>query len=59
MHSLTVDCETFSTEEKVAVIVTVTSVEVEVTDSEAMLALCFSTLSLKCLVIRLGRSALG
>ena len=39
MHSLTADCYTFSNEEKVAVIVPVTSVEV--TGSEAMLAPVF------------------
>ena len=41
MHSYTVNCDTFSNEEKVAVVVQVTSVEV--TSSELMLALCFST----------------
>ena len=59
MHSLAVDCDTFSNEEKVAVVVPVTSVEVEATCSEAMLAPSFSTLSLTCLMKRLGRSALG
>ena len=49
MHFLTVDCDTFSNEEKVAVVVPVTSVEVEVTCSETMLALSFSTLFLMCL----------
>ena len=57
MHSFTVNCETFSNEEKVAAIVPVTSVEV--TCSEAMLALSFSTLLVKCLMKILGRSALG
>ena len=57
MHSLTVDCDTFSNEEKVAIVVPITSAEV--TCSEAMLALSFSTLSLKCLMKRLVRSALG
>ena len=57
MHSLTVDCDTFSNEEKAAVVVTVTSVEV--TGSEAMLALSFSTLLVKCLMKILGRSELG
>ena len=38
MHSLTFDCDTFSNEEKVAVVDPVTSIEVEVTGSEAMLA---------------------
>ena len=54
MHSFTVDCDTFLNEEKVAAVVPVTSIEV--TCSEAMLALCFSTLLAKCLM---GRSALG
>ena len=57
MHSFTVDCETLSNEEKVAVVVPVTSVEV--TCSEAMLALSFTTLLVKCLMKILGRSALG
>ena len=57
MLSFTVNCETFSNEEKVAVVVPVTSVEV--TCSEAMLALSFSTLFVKRLMIILGRSALG
>ena len=57
MHSITVNCDTFSSEEKVAVVVTVSSVEV--TCSEAMLALGFSTLLVKCLMKILGRSALG
>ena len=57
MHSFSVNCDTFSNEEKVAVVVPVTSVEV--TCSEAMLALCFSTLLVKCLMKILGRSALG
>ena len=59
MHSLTVECDTFSNEKKDAVDVPVTSVEVEVTGSEAMLALSFSTMLLMCLMKRLGRSALG
>ena len=42
MHSFTVNCDTFSNEEKVAAVVPVTSVEVAC--SEAMLALSFSTL---------------
>ena len=57
MHCLTVDCDTLSNEEKVAVVVPVTSVEV--TCSETMLALSFSALLAKCLMKRLGRSALG
>ena len=38
MHSLTVDCDTFSNEGKVAVVAPVRSVEFEVTGSEAILA---------------------
>ena len=57
MHSFTVNCDTFSNEEKVAVVVTLTSVDV--TSSEAMLALSFSTLFVECLMKILGRSALG
>ena len=45
MHSFTVNCDTFSNEEKVAVVVPVTSVEV--TCSKAMLAQSFSTLLVK------------
>ena len=56
MHSFTVDCYTSSNEEKVAVVVPVTSDEV--TSSETMLALSFSTLLVKCLMKILGRSAL-
>ena len=57
MHSFTVNCDTFSNEEKVASVVPVTSVEV--TCSEAMLALSFSTFLVKGPMKRLGRSALG
>ena len=57
MHSFTVNCDTFLNEEKVAVVVPVTNVEL--TCSEAMLALCFSTLVVNCMMKRLGRSALG
>ena len=46
MHSFTINCDTFSNEEKVAAVVPATSVEV--TYSEAMLALSFSTLLVKC-----------
>ena len=53
MHYFTVNCDTFSTEEKVAAVVPVTSVEVSC--SEAMLALSFSTLFVKCLMKILGR----
>ena len=57
MHSFTVNCDTFSNEEKVAAVVQLTSVEAAC--SEAMLVLCFSTLLVKCLMKILGRSALG
>ena len=57
LHSFTVNGNTFIDEEKVAVVVPVTSVEV--TCSDAMLALRFSTLLVKCLMKILGRSALG
>ena len=57
MHSFTFNCDTFSNKEKVAAVVPVTSVEV--TCSEAMLALSFSSLLVKCLMKILGRSALG
>ena len=56
MNSLTVDCDTFLNEDEVAVVFSVTSVEV--TCPEAMLALSFSTLLVKCLMKILGRSAL-
>ena len=46
MYYFTVNCDTFSNEEKVAAVVPVTSVEV--TCSEAMLALSFCTLLVKC-----------
>ena len=57
MHSFTVNWETFSNDEKVAAVVLVTSVEV--TCSEAMLALSFSTLLVKCLMKIPEMSALG
>ena len=57
MHSFTVNCDALSNEEKVAADVPVTSVEV--TCLEAMLALSFSTLLVRCLMKILGRSALG
>ena len=57
MHSFTVDCVTFSSNEKVAAVVPVTSVEVK--GSETLLVPSFSTLLEKCLMKRLGRSALG
>ena len=57
MHSCLVNCDTFSNEEKVAVVVPVTSVEV--TCSEAMSVLSFSTLLVKWLMKIVGRSALG
>ena len=57
MRSFTVKCYTFSNEGKVAAVVQVSSVEA--TCSEAMLALSFSTLLVKCLMKILGRLALG
>ena len=57
MYSFTVNCDILSSEEKVAAVVPVTSVEV--TCSEVMLALSFSTLLVECLMKILGRSALG
>ena len=57
MHSFAVNCNTFSNEEKVAVAVPVTNVEV--TCPEAMLALSFTTLLVRCTMKSLGRSALG
>ena len=57
MHSFTVDCNTLSNEEKVAVVVPVS--KIEATCSEAMFALSFSTLLLTCLMKILGSSALG
>ena len=56
MHSFTFNRDTFSNEEKVATDVPVASVEVIC--SEAMLALSFSTLLVKCLMKIMGRSAL-
>ena len=50
---------TLSSEEKVTVVVTATSVVVEVKGSEAMLAPSFSTSLVDCLIDRLRRSALG
>ena len=57
MHAFTVNCDTFLNKEKVAAVVPVA--RVEATFSEAMLALSFSTLLVKCLMKILGRSALG
>ena len=57
MHSFTVNCDTFIDEEKVAVFVPAKSVEV--TCSKAMLALSFSSLLVRCLMKRQGRSSLG
>ena len=57
MHSFTVIVDTNSNEEKVVAVVPVTSAEIAC--SEAMLALSFSTLTAKCLMKILGRSALG
>ena len=48
MQSFTVNCDTFSNKEKVAAVVPVSSIEVIC--SEAMLALGFSTLLVKCLM---------
>ena len=45
-----VNYDTSTNEEKITIVVPVTSVEVEVAGSKAMLALSFSTLSLKCLM---------
>ena len=56
-NSFTVNFDTFSNEEKYAVVVPVT--HDEATCSEAMLALHFSTLFVKRLMKILGRSALG
>ena len=50
MHFFTVNCDTFLNEEKSAVVVPETSVEI--TCSEAILALSFSTLLVKCLMKR-------
>ena len=57
MHSFTVNCDTFSNEEKVVVVAPVTSVEA--TGTEAMLALRLSTLLVKFFMKILGRPALG
>ena len=57
MHSLTVNCDTFSNEEKVAAVTPITSVEIKC--SEAMLSQSLSTFLVKCLMKILGRSALG
>ena len=57
MRSITVNIGTFSNEEKVAKVVPVTSVEI--TCSEAMLALSFATLLAKCLMKRLRMSSIG
>ena len=56
MHSFTVNCDTFSNEERVAVVVPVISEEM--TCLKALLALSFSTLLVECLMKILGRSAL-
>ena len=42
MYSSTVDCDISSNEDKVALVVPVTSVKVKVTGSKAMFALSFS-----------------
>ena len=54
MHSFTINCDTFSNGEKVAAVTSVA-----VICSDAMLALSFSTLLVRCLMKILGRSALG
>ena len=53
-NSFTVDSATFSSVEKVALVVQATSIVFEVAVSKALLALNFSTLLLKCLMVRLG-----
>ena len=58
IHSLTIDCDTFSNEEKVSVDVSGTSAELEVKSYEAMFDLSFVILLL-CVMKRLGRSTLG
>ena len=57
MHSITLNCDTYSNEEKDAAVVPVTCVEA--TCSDAMLDLSFSTMLVKCLMKIPGRSALG
>ena len=57
MHSFTVNCETFANEKKVALAVQVKIVEV--TGSEAMFSLSFTTLLVRCMMKNIGRSALG
>ena len=57
MRLFTVYCDTFSNEEKVEVLVPVTSVEL--TCSEAMLTIGFCTLLVKCQMKILESSALG
>ena len=57
MHSFNVDCDTLSNELRVAVVVSVTIVEV--TCSEAMVALSFYILLVNYLMKILGRSELG
>ena len=54
MRSFTVHCDTFSNNEKVPAVVTVS--RIEETCSEAKIALSFSTLLAKCLMKILGRS---
>ena len=44
IHSFTVDCDTFSNEVKIEVVVLVTSEEVDVKGSKAMFATWISTL---------------
>ena len=58
MHSLTVNWDSFSNEEKVAVVLSASSFEVEVTCTEAISAHSFSTLLAKLFMKRLGWSSL-
>ena len=57
MHYFTVNCDTFTNEDKVTTVVPITSVDL--TCAEAMSAVRFSTLLVKCLMKILGGSALG
>ena len=57
MHSFIVNCDNFSNEENIAVVLPVTSAEV--TFSVAMVALSLSASLVKCLMKRLGWSVLG
>ena len=59
MHFLIVYCEPFSNKEQVAVVFPLKSFVDVVTGSEAMIDVSFSTLLLRCLMKRVGRSALS